>query len=131
MRPGERLLPAAGKQATNKTNKWGTYGAFPSQVAEQTLVLLRGQEQGAHVDSPAGLWVAVHGSEFSEAAPTLVGRGSPPRSGFSVHRHLQRIHAGSCGLQPDHLSPTPGGRAKEKGRRVQPCSRPRRRKPLT
>lgn len=39
-------------------------GAFPAQVAEQALVLLRGQEDGAHVHRPAGLRVTVHGSEF-------------------------------------------------------------------
>lgn len=39
-------------------------GAFPAQVAEQALVLLRGQEDGADVNSPAGRRVAVHGSEI-------------------------------------------------------------------
>lgn len=29
-------------------------GAFPAQIAEQTFVLLRGQQDGAHVDGPPG-----------------------------------------------------------------------------
>lgn len=39
-------------------------GAFPAQVTEQAFVLLRGQEDGADVSSPAGRRVAVHGSKF-------------------------------------------------------------------
>lgn len=39
--------------------------AFPAQVAEQTLVLLRGEEQRAHVQGPAGRRVAVHGSKLA------------------------------------------------------------------
>lgn len=38
-------------------------GAFSSQVAEQALVFLRGQEDGADVSGPSGRLVAVHGSE--------------------------------------------------------------------
>lgn len=51
--------PAGGKQT-----KQATYGAFPAQVPEQALVLLRGEEEGADVSDPAGLRVTVHGSEF-------------------------------------------------------------------
>lgn len=52
-------------------NKPGTYGAFPPQVPEQALVLLRGQEQGANVSDSAGRRVAVHGSGLLNTPETM------------------------------------------------------------
>lgn len=57
------LHPAAAPVCTvNLNHRRAQRGAFPAQVAEQALVLLRGQEDGADVRSPAGRRVAVHGS---------------------------------------------------------------------
>lgn len=92
---------AGGKQT------WRTYGAFPAQVAKQALVLLRGQKQRAHVSSPAGRWVAVHGVQMTR---------NEPQNDVEDRLWLNQIHAGSGhgGLQPDHLrwlSPAPCGGA--------------------
>lgn len=59
------LYPAAAPVcAVDLDHRRTQSGAFPSQVAEQALVLLRGQEDGADVNRPARRRVAVHGSEF-------------------------------------------------------------------
>lgn len=95
--PRERVKerqPAGGNQ---------TYGAFPAQVAEQTLVLLRRQQDGAHVHGPPGRRVVVHGASKSHSFNPETTQ--LPRDGRDERHRLERIHAGSGrrGLQPDHL----------------------------
>lgn len=45
---------------------------FPAQVAEQALVFLRGQQDGADVHSPARRMVAVHGFPSLQIKPETV-----------------------------------------------------------
>lgn len=70
-------------------NYWyWTHGAFPAQVAEQTLVLMRGQQDGAHALGPARCWVVVHVSTLRYS--TLKTTHSP-RTDICAHRNSMRV----------------------------------------
>lgn len=60
-------------------------GAFPAQVSEQTLVLLRREQDGAHVHCPARRRVTVHGFRALQIQETPNGALIPPAQGESKH----------------------------------------------
>lgn len=69
-------------------------GAFPAQVAQQTLVLLRGEQDGAHVRSPARQRVAVHGfPRESSKSKTQNGALTPRKGSANTTNYTKSMRA--------------------------------------
>lgn len=92
-------------------------GAFPAQVAEQTLVLLRGEQDGAHVHSSARRRMAVHDFSRESSNPKLKAvhllpwTGSANTTNYTKSMRAAAVSSSACDpiISPSLLEVEGGG----------------------